>query len=427
MASIVEACAEAQADSGAGVVGKFRPVKIAVFGSGSFGTALAVVLARNGHEVCILTRRKDVESAVSMEHKNPCSPIPDMVLPFNVAATTDAKKALAGAAYIVHSIPVQSSREYLEGLRDLIPHDAVIINSSKGLHCETLQLMTDLIPAALGRDTNPVVCLSGPTFAQELIKGFPSGAVAACADLKMAEEVARLFNSPTMRVWTSGDVVGVELAGALKNVYAIAAGALEGLGLGLNTTAMLCTRAIAEMTTLAVVLGGQESTLAGLSGVGDMVLTCFGKLSRNRTVGVRLGKGERLSDVMGSMTEVAEGVATAPAALKLAHKHGVTVPIVEAVVSVLSGAVESPLPALMALLSLPLGEERLTGATASFASALASMSKHDVATSARSGTSEHSAMDGATGISVNGGAGAAPTGAGKGSPAFVATAEEREA
>jgi glycerol-3-phosphate dehydrogenase len=189
------------------------------------------------------------------------------------------------------------------------------------------------------------------------MQGFPSGAVCASADEEVGDSVAKLFQNPTMKVWTTKDVAGVELAGALKNVYAIASGALEGLGLGLNTTAMLCTRAISEMNKFAQALGGQEATLSGLSGVGDMVLTCFGKLSRNRSVGVRLGKGETLAEILGSMTEVAEGVATAPAALRLAHTHKIAVPIIEAVCAVLEGSLASPLPALMALLALPAGEE----------------------------------------------------------------------
>lgn len=155
------------------------------------------------------------------------------------------------------------------------------------------------------------------------------------------------------------DVVGVEIAGALKNVYAIAAGSLEGLGLGMNTTALLCTRAIAEMNKVARALGSTEATLAGLSGLGDMVLTCFGKLSRNRTVGVRLGKGETIASIQASMSEVAEGVATAPAALKLARQHGIACPIIEVIVAVLDGKLPSPLPGLMALLALPAGEEKI--------------------------------------------------------------------
>lgn len=413
------ALGEATHPAPSSVLSKFRPTKVVIFGSGAYGTAVAFVLARRGHEVCLLTRKKEVEESVCKLHKNPSSALPDQVLPYNVSATTDPAKALAGASYVVHAIPVQHSFEYLAAIKELIPPAVPIINTSKGLHCATLQLMSDLIPAALGRTTNPVVVLSGPTFAAELIKSYPSGAVAACTDVAVAQEVAHLFESPTMRVWWSDDVIGVEVAGALKNVYAIAAGALEGLGLGYNTTALLCTRAIAEMTKLAVRLGGREATLAGLSGMGDMVLTCFGASSRNRSVGVRLGKGEPLADIMASMTEVAEGVATAPAALKLAQKHHVHAPIIEAVVAVLTGAVEAPLPALMALMSIPPGAEGSSLHASSFASALSHVAgtggtaggatTPDAFTNGSSSSSSSDAASGAAsaGAAAKGGAGSA--------------------
>lgn len=426
------ALGEAVPPAASSILAKFRPTKVVIFGSGAYGTAVAFVLARRGHEVCLLTRKKEVEESVCKLHKNPSSALPDQVLPYNVSATTDPAKALAGASYVVHAIPVQHSFEYLAAIKDLIPPAVPIINTSKGLHCATLQLMSDLIPAALGRTTNPVVVLSGPTFAAELIKSYPSGAVAACTDVAVAQEVAHLFESPTMRVWWSDDVIGVEVAGALKNVYAIAAGALEGLGLGYNTTALLCTRAIAEMTKLATRLGGREATLAGLSGMGDMVLTCFGASSRNRSVGVRLGKGEPLADIMASMTEVAEGVATAPAALKLAQKHHVHAPIIEAVVAVLTGAVEAPLPALMALMSIPPGAEGSSLHAASFASALS----HVAGTGGTGGastpdgfSSSASASDAASaGSSVSsakGGAGAAAGAAAGAGTAAVSDAAAR--
>ena len=221
---------------------------------------------------------------------------------------------------------------------------------------ETL-MMARLIPAALGRP-QPCAMLSGPTFAEEVLRGYPTGAVVASCDSAVAATVKATFESHTFRIWTSGDVVGVEVAGALKNVYALAAGCVEGLGLGLNTTALLCTRAIAEMNKLARALGSTEATLAGLSGVGDLMLTCFGKASRNRSVGVRLGKGESIAVILGSMTEVAEGVATAPVALRLAQQHAVSVPIIEAIVAVLECKI-APLSALMALLTVPTGEERV--------------------------------------------------------------------
>lgn len=225
-----------------------------------------------------------------------------------------------------------------------------IVSTSKGLHTETLQVMSDLIPEALDRD-QPTALFSGPTFAKELLEGWPTGAVAACRDEAIAVEVAQAFASSSLRVWTTTDVVGVEVGGALKNVYAIASGVLEGLGLGYNTTALLVTRAVAEMNALAVAMGSQQATLAGLSGVGDLMLTCFGSLSRNRSVGVKLGQGQSIEEVLAGMSEAAEGVATTPAALALAKRHDVDVPIIEAMDAVLKGSI-SPTEAVMGLMRL---------------------------------------------------------------------------
>ena len=298
---------------------KHRPTKVCVFGSGSFGTAMGTHLALQGHEVWLLTRKPDVVEKITREHKHP-ELFRDMSLPYNVTATTDARDALLHADYILHAIPVQSSFEYLSILAPLIRPDVPFINTSKGLHTQRLALMSDVVNAALGR-VQPLCCLSGPTFAEEIMKGWPTGAVSASVDPELATAVANLFMSHTFRVFTSQDVIGVEVAGALKNVYAIAAGALEvsepqdelqrgqaiscmllsaavlvcelgrrmfslrliiflsfslaflsqGLGLGVNTTALLVTRAVAEMNKLARVLGASDSTLNGLSGVGDLM------------------------------------------------------------------------------------------------------------------------------------------------------------
>ena len=338
---------------------RLKPTKVAVFGSGSFGTAMGTHLALQGHEVWIVTRRQEVVDKIAREHRHP-NTFPEFALPYNLTATTEAADALRGADYILHAIPVQSSYEFYCEMRELIPPTVPIINTSKGLHTQRLELMNDLICAALERP-QPIAILSGPTFAKELMQGFPTGAVIASSDQALATAVAKLFTSHTFRAFTSLDVVGVELAGALKNVYGLAAGAVEGLGLGVNTTALLVTRAVAEMNKLARVLGASEATLNGLSGVGDLMLTCFGKESRNRTVGVRLGRGETLADIMASMTEVAEGVATAPAALALARRHNIHVPIIESVCAVLApepGALAlNPMTALMMLLLMPVGEE----------------------------------------------------------------------
>jgi glycerol-3-phosphate dehydrogenase (NAD+) len=273
-----------------------------------------------------------------------------MPLPWNLTAVlqTDAnvKQVLASADYIVHSVPVQASRTYLQELAPLIPRTTPVISVSKGICTETLALMCDIIPEALGNPDQPCAFVSGPSFARELMLGYPTGLVAASKQEGLAREVASLFESETIRMWTSTDYIGVEVGGALKNPYAIAAGILEGLGLGVNTTALLVTRGIAEMNRLAVALGSTEPTLVGLSGIGDLMLTSFGPLSRNRTVGVRLGRGESIQSIRDSMNEVAEGVATTPAALALANRHSVPVPLISAVNDVLLGSV-TPIEALM--------------------------------------------------------------------------------
>lgn len=399
-----------------------RPARIAVLGSGSFGTALGSVLARNGHEVVLLTLRPEVAAAINNDHKNPSVPFSDMVLPFNLRASCDAATVLSGAEWVVHAVPVQASLECLRAVAHLIPPTVPIISASKGLYCAqcpTPQLegdetstgaaaaattstkggaksaavsaststgtgssaassgggkaaavskaasaagshmfMNELIPAALGRSSQPTAFLSGPTFAAELMQQLPSGAVVASTDIALAKQVAHLFMSPSLRIFYTTDVAGVEAGGALKNVFAIASGALEGLGLGANTQALLCTRAISEMARIASALGSRDTTLAGLAGIGDLVLTSYGSASRNRSVGVRLGKGEKIEDILSSMSEVAEGVYTAPAAVSLAHKLGVEVPIMEAVATVLAGEA-APLSELLHLLTLPTGREHI--------------------------------------------------------------------
>lgn len=440
---------------------------------------MGTVLARNGLHVVLLTRRDNVAEFIRKEHRNPTH-LKEFPLPFNLTATTDAERALRDVDYIVHSIPVQSSLEYLTSLAPLIPEHVPIISTSKGLHTKTLQLMSDMIPVALsgakpdlesiaasviaraaearaanaanaaanaaantatggagstggtsgfGSSTpavspsssagssspssrraaptpaaaaaarsQPTAFLSGPSFAKELMEGWPTGLVCAAEDEKLAREVAGIFASRSVRVWTSTDVVGVEgalawprcpsspllslhppssfprffakplsaslsspclpppwsrrshaVGGALKNIYAIAAGALEGLGLGYNTTSMLVTRAVAEMQRLATAMGSTQPTLVGLSGIGDLMLTCYGALSRNRTVGVRLGRGETLAEILATTSEAAEGVATTPAALALARHYGIDVPLIESVNGILSGNM-SAVDALLGLM-----------------------------------------------------------------------------
>jgi len=216
-------------------------MKVTVFGSGSFGMAMATLVARNGFDVVVLTRREEVAEGINTEHRNPTH-LKEFKLPENLTATTDADVALRNTSFIVHCIPLQSTKEYLEKMKDKIEPEVPIVSTSKGLHTETLEMMHEIIPNALGRKNHPVAFLSGPTFAQDIMSNTPSGAVLASHDILMSRKLAHLFSGPTMRVYPSEDVIGVQVGGALKNVIAILAGVAEGLGLGINAVALLVTR-----------------------------------------------------------------------------------------------------------------------------------------------------------------------------------------
>jgi len=328
--------------------------KIVVFGSGSFGTALAYALSKNKHQLVILTRSPETAASINQSHRNP-NYLSQFELPPNIVSTTSAEEALEGATYILHAIPMQQSQDFLKKVAPLIRPDIPIISSSKGIHIDTLQYMSDLVPACLGRD-QPMAFFSGPSFAVELMRNVPTLAVVASTDLVLAEKVQKLFSSEDLRVYTTDDVIGVEVGGALKNVFAIAAGICEGLGLGNNTIAALATRGCSEMRKLAVAMGAREKTLAGLTGIGDLMLTCFGNLSRNRTVGKRLGEGEKLEDILATMKEVAEGVPTTGAALKLCNKYKLDLPIIKLMAEVVQGTTE-PRDAVKLLMTLPLTME----------------------------------------------------------------------
>jgi len=328
-------------------------VKVCVFGEGTFGTAVGTLFARNGHEVVLLARRPHRVDSINSQRKNP-DYLKEYTLHENISATTDAAAAIANAALIVHSIPVQASSAYLSDKRDLIPPHVPVVSLSKGIHLTNLNFMCHIIEDALQRK-QPCAFFSGPSFARELMDGQPTGIVVASEDAAVAARVQRLVGSSVIRVYTSTDVIGVEVGGALKNIYAIAAGAAEGMGFKLNTAALIITRGCSEMKKLAVALGARPATVSGLSGIGDLMLTCFGGASRNRTVGVRLGKGEKLQDILESMGEVAEGVPTAGAALKLVKQLGLDLPITTTVGEVLEGI--KPFSALTDLMQLPLKEE----------------------------------------------------------------------
>ncbi|KJE89828.1 glycerol-3-phosphate dehydrogenase [Capsaspora owczarzaki ATCC 30864] len=331
------------------------PQKVAVFGGGSFGTAMAVAVARNGHRVAILVRDAQVANEINTQHTN-SKYIGDLPLPHNVTATTDINEALAGVSFIFHAIPAQTTFDFLEHRKTVIPADVPIISTSKGISTESLKLMSDLIPEALGRTNQPLAYLSGPSFAKEVIQNLPTAVVVASVATEVAQRVQCLMSSTTFRVYTTDDVTGVEVGGALKNPLAIGAGVIHGMGFGNNALAILVTRGCSEMKKLAIQLGGKPETLAGLSGFGDLMLTCHSAMSRNRTVGYRLGKGETLQAILASMAEVAEGVPTAGAVVRLAAREKLDLPIFKAIGDLLDGKLAA-MQALEHLMTLPLRAE----------------------------------------------------------------------
>jgi glycerol-3-phosphate dehydrogenase (NAD(P)+) len=308
------------------------PDAVAVVGAGSWGTALAALLARSGRPVRLWARDPAVAAAINQRRVNP-DYLPGVELPGGIAATIDLAAATASAPIVFVVIPSAFCRETYRGLAAAARADAVLVSATKGLETDTLQRMTEV--AAEEAPGHPLAVLSGPSFALEVARAQPTTVVVASSEPAVAERVQRVVSSETFRAYTSDDVIGVELAGALKNVIAIAAGIVTGLGYGHNTVAALITRGLAEMSRLVVALGGRADTLAGLAGLGDLVLTCTGALSRNRQVGQALGAGRSLAEAISSTHMVAEGVRTALAACALADRAGVEMPIAREMKAVL--------------------------------------------------------------------------------------------
>ncbi|KAL8552358.1 hypothetical protein ACS0TY_001161 [Phlomoides rotata] len=334
-----------------------RTNKVVVLGGGSFGTAMAAHVANKKAqlEVNMLVRDPKVCQSINENHYN-CKYFPEHKLPENIIATTDAKAALQGADFCFHAVPVQFSASFLEGVADFVDPGLPFISLSKGLELNTFRTMSQIIPRALRNPRQPYVVLSGPSFALELMNKLPTAMVVASKDKKMANAVQQLLASRSLRINTSSDVTGVEIAGALKNVLAIAAGIVEGLNLGNNSMAALVSQGCSEIRWLATKMGAKSTTLTGLSGTGDIMLTCFVNLSRNRTVGVRLGSGEKLDDILSSMNQVAEGVSTAGAVIALAQKYKVKLPVLTAVARIVDNEL-TPTKAVLELMNLPQVEE----------------------------------------------------------------------
>jgi glycerol-3-phosphate dehydrogenase (NAD(P)+) len=329
--------------------------RLGVLGAGAWGTALAHHLATHGHATRLWARRPELAAELARTRHNPL--LPHVVLPTSIVVSSRLDEVLEQADAIVLAAPCHSAREVLGAASDVWPPAATLITAAKGIENRTLLTVSEVARDVLGaRLAQPVVVLSGPSFAREVAEGQPTNVVAASEDDDAAERVQLLFSHGRLRVYTSADPVGVQLAGALKNVIAIAVGASDGLGLGNNARAALITRGVSEIGRLAVAKGGQALTVAGLAGLGDLVLTCTGELSRNRTVGLELGRGRPLAQVLGSLGHVAEGVTTARSAYDLASQLGLDLPIIAQVFQVLYGG-KSPRDAVDDLLRRPLKRE----------------------------------------------------------------------
>jgi glycerol-3-phosphate dehydrogenase (NAD(P)+) len=330
--------------------------QIAIIGAGGWGTALAVALARQGRPIKLWAYEREVADSIRTRRENDVF-LPGVMLPTSIAATNDLREALDGAGIVLTVMPSHFCRGLFEQMLPYLKPKMIFVSATKGIDTERLMRMSEIIRAAVEPHFEPRLCaLSGPSFAKEVARGDPTAVVVASDKRELAMAVQKEFSSTTLRLYTSSDVVGVEMGGALKNVIAIAAGVIEGLGLGHNATAALLTRGLAEMTRLACACGARRETMAGLAGIGDLALTCTGSLSRNRTVGVELGKGRKLPDIISSMRTVAEGVKTTKATIALAGRHGVDVPITQQVNRILEGEV-SPREAIRELMERSLKEE----------------------------------------------------------------------
>jgi glycerol-3-phosphate dehydrogenase (NAD(P)+) len=330
--------------------------ELAIIGAGSWGTALSIVLSARFDRIHLWAHEADLVSRMQARRENDAF-LPGLELPANVTATDDLATALDGADIVLGVMPSRYARTVYTRMAPFVEQGMLFVTATKGLEHDTLLPMSEVARQVIGGRFQPrVAALSGPTFAREVARGEPAAVVIASGDRELAKAIQRAFSGPTFRLYTSPDPVGVEIGAALKNIIAIGAGICQGMGLGNNTLAALITRGLAEITRLAVALGGQPRTLAGLAGPGDLVLTCTGELSRNRGVGIELAKGRKLPDIMGSMTMVAEGVETVPAAVDLARKFRVTMPITEQMDSILRGG-RSPRDAVRELMERTLTDE----------------------------------------------------------------------
>ena len=332
--------------------------RIAILGGGSWGTGLAVVLSssRRKHDIRLWMRDPSLAQSIEQERENK-KYLPGVSIPACVRVSTKLEEVLHEAQIVVGSAPSAHTRAIFALALPHLSHDAVFLSATKGLEPATHLRMSEVISQVINARFVPTVAvLSGPSFAAEAAQGQPTAVVLASQDAALGAFLQEEFSGPAFRLYTNDDVLGVELAGAMKNVMAIAAGACQGLGLGANSLAALITRGLAEMTRLVVALGGKSETLSGLAGMGDLILTCYGAQSRNRRVGFELGQGRSLPEILAGMTMVAEGVGTSAALLALAKENRIELPITEQVHSILHLG-NSPREAIRAIMERPLKRE----------------------------------------------------------------------
>lgn len=342
-------------------------LKVAVLGAGSFGTAMAYVAAHNDHNVVIYCRSIDQAEGINKNHRN-IKRLKETELPHNIRATNDLKSALEGASLILHCIPAQITPDFVKSIRDMVPSGVPYVSTSKGIHVKSRMLMSEAITEAFGerakegvtRAEIPLAYLSGPSFAAEMVKNHPMSVVVASHDQWCANRVQQLLTSKYFRIYTSDDVIGVEIGGALKNPLAIGAGVAQGLGFGQSTVAGIVTRGCQEMKELSLSMGGRDETLAGLSGVGDLMLTCYSSLSRNNRFGSCLARGLSPEEACDEIGEVVEGYPTALEVIKIAQERNMKLPLFTAVAKMVSGE-KSPKEVMSKMMNSTPGKERHLG------------------------------------------------------------------
>jgi glycerol-3-phosphate dehydrogenase (NAD(P)+) len=304
---------------------------IAVIGAGSWGTTLACLLSNKGFDISLWVYEKELAEEIEKTRTNRVY-LPDIRIPENIKISYQVGEVVNKAQYILNAVPAQYTRSVFKDSLPFVSKEAIIISAAKGIERGTLMTISSVLKGLSG---HKVAVLSGPSFAKEVIKNMPTAVTLATEDKSTGMVLQEVFNTNNFRVYTHDDILGVEIGGALKNVIAIASGISDGLGLGLNARASLITRGLAEMTRLGVAMGAKERTFSGLSGLGDLVLTCTGHLSRNYTLGIKLGQGMKLRDILDQTMSVVEGVATAESAFELSKKYAIEMPIVEQIYKII--------------------------------------------------------------------------------------------